>query len=196
MKDSSKNRSILTLVGTILILIVLALVSIWINSNDEKDHEDEIETEIIYPGRGLLSIGIGNSYGEVIRHFGVPEDEMKGDDYLWISYRGSDGIDFLISNETDRIIEMRFNDGFDGSLENGVSVGMPMDDVILPYGDDVPLIDITEDNRSYLTDNRSIVLYRIPWEEDDVFSYIFFDREEGFLVWADNERMITQIVVY
>jgi hypothetical protein len=158
--------------------------------------EEKEDNNTIYGGIGLTSIKIGDDLDKILSIFGEPEDRVNSSYTIWLGYREKEGIDFLLSNESNQIIEIRFNPGFQGSFENGISIGSKLDEVLnLSGGATINVrVNVSEaQNYSYGWDS---VLYEVVDVADETISYKFIDAKKGILFWFDSNGVLTQIIVF
>lgn len=190
----SRNIDKSTMKRIVLPLIIFVIVALLILSYLRLPVEDE-DNDIIYEGKGLDSIQIGDDLDKIIDQFGEPEDRVDSDNSIWLSYRENEGIDFVLSNQTERIIEIRFNLGFSGSLSNGISIGSNLDDVLNNSGGANIRVQTNYSEAQDLTYGIDKVLYE-QTIDGDITAYKFIDAKKGILYWFDSNQKITQIVVF
>jgi hypothetical protein len=189
-KKSNKKKVVASIIAVCVVLSLIFAIFTVIDFNDEKKDD-----KTIIPGKGLEVIQIGDDLDEVKDVFGEPEYIVDSNELIWVSYRYEKGIDFLISNYTDKIVEIRFNSGFNGALANEISIGSTLDDVLNESGDAKNTVqaNLTETTNVLLGSDR--VLYEQIYE-GNLTAYKFVDAKKGILYWFDLDKTVTQIVVF
>lgn len=154
-----------------------------------------LEDKTILPGEGLDQIQVGDDLDRIEEVLGEPEQEVKTDYTIWVVYKNEYGLDFLLDKSTKTIIEIRFNSGFDGALENGIIIGTSLDEVLNATGGPKKTVqaNLTETHGVLLGSDK--VLYEQIFD-GNVTAYKFIDAENGILFWFDVDKMVTQIVVF
>ena len=190
IKKSNKKQVIASIIALCVVLTLIFAIFTVINFNDEKKDD-----KTIIPGKGLEVIQIGDDLDEVKDVFGEPEYIVDSNELIWVSYRYEKGIDFLISNTTDKIVEIRFNSGFNGALANEISIGSILDDVLNESGGAKNTVqaNLTETTNVLLGSDR--VLYEQIYK-GNLTAYKFVDAKKGILYWFDLDKTVTQIVVF
>ncbi len=162
-----------------VVILILAL-----SSSNAAAVITDTSNIIVREGVGFGDIILGNRRctKEFIKSkLGPPDKEIKH----WISYQSTTGLDFLMANRGDLLIEIRLNRGFRGKLSTNISLSSLMDDVFSVYGR--PVAEEFVDNIQPCFDNRK--LYR-----QGNIGKLFYN-EYGLLFWFSGNR-ITQIVVF
>jgi len=189
-KKSSKKQVIASIIALCVVLTLILVIFTVVDINDEKKDD-----KTIIPGKGLEVIQVGDDLDEVKDVFGEPEYIVDSNELIWVSYRYEKGIDFLISNTTDKIVEIRFNSGFNGALANEISIGSILDDVLNESGGAKNTVqaNLTETTNVLLGSDR--VLYEQIYK-GNLTAYKFVDAKKGILYWFDLDKTVTQIVVF
>jgi hypothetical protein len=138
-------------------------------------------TDTVVEGVGWGAARIGATRDEVKAAFGQPEDTQP----YWLNYRRSRGID-VFYGQSDRAVEVRFNAGFRGRLQSGISIGSSLEQVVAAYGEPVRTERVAQGAQN-LFDNR--VLYRMPAASKLMYS------DRGILFWFDGRDRVSQFVV-
>jgi hypothetical protein len=180
-------------VGVIVILVLAIIASLFFISIPEKEEEED---DTIYMGEGLKKIKIGDEIEKVIDIYGTPEERADLEKTIWLSYRSSEGIDFLISNYTGTVAEIRFNSGYDGYLENNVKIGDTLDVLFIIDGDPMITLNGTKEVIDHNPEGGNRILYRIVDKDGVAVGYKFIDERKGVLYWTGSDRFIHQIVVF
>lgn len=149
----------------------------------------------IYPGKGLDIIHIGDSAERVEAVFGKAPATEDGEGTRWLNYRKAIGIDFLMNKHEDKVVEIRFNEGFKAALLNGIKLGDSLDTVLAKSGGAKKTVDAKKDQADTraMGDNR--VLYKTS-AYGVVQAYKFIDGTRGVLYWFGANKKLTQIVVF
>jgi len=189
-KKSSKKQVIASIIALCVVLTLILVIFTVVDINDEKKDD-----KTIIPGKGLEVIQVGDDLDEVKDVFGEPEYIVDSNELIWVSYRYEKGIDFLISNTTDKIVEIRFNSGFNGALANEISIGSILDDLLNESGGAKNTVqaNLTETTNVLLGSDR--VLYEQIYK-GNLTAYKFVDAKKGILYWFDLDKTVTQIVVF
>jgi hypothetical protein len=186
-RRSARKRFLLP-ISAIVIIILLLMVNFTSPVEDPDDN-------IIYEGKGLNSIQIGDNLDDIIDQYGEPEYRSDSDDLIWVSYIGEYGLDFLLIKESEVIIEIRFNPAFRGGLSNGISIGSNLDDVLNESGGAKITVQANYSETQGVTLGTDRVLYE-QIIDGNITSYKFIDAEKGILYWFNLDRKLTQIVVF
>ncbi|MCK5560363.1 MAG: hypothetical protein KAJ51_07200 [Thermoplasmata archaeon] len=154
-----------------------------------------LEDKTILPGKGLDQIQLGDDLDRIEEVLGESEERVDSDTTLWVVYKKEYGLDFLLIKSTKTIIEIRFNPGFDGALENGITIGTSLDEVLNITGGAKKTV------QTNLTETHGVLLGsdKVLYEQiidGNVTAYKFIDAENGILFWFDVDKMVTQIVVF
>jgi hypothetical protein len=181
------KKMIFTLV---VIMIVVSLIFIYFR----LPAEDE-DNNTIYEGKGLDSIQIDDNLDEIINQYGEPEDRIDSESYIWISYKGTEGLDFLLSKPNEKIVEIRFNQRFTGSLSNGISIGSHLDEVLNKSGGAKKTVQTNYSETMGVTLGTDRVLYE-QVIDGNITAYKYIDAERGILYWFNLNKELTQIVVF
>ncbi|MDG6225813.1 MAG: hypothetical protein QCI82_09915 [Candidatus Thermoplasmatota archaeon] len=187
----SKRGPIIAIVCiSIIFLIIAAGVLSFLILGESEQHEADI-----IPGEGLKEVKIGEDLDKVMEIFGQPDERADLENWIWISYRQGRGIDFLFSNETKRVMEIRINEGFEGSLEGGISIGDDLEKVFLTMGPPLKRIDLSKGEIENHPEGGDRVLYGQHDGSGTIEAYKYIDENRGILFWADPDMTILQIVV-
>ncbi len=186
-KTSAIKRIILSIsvIAIVALLILINFMSPVENNNDN----------IIFEGKGLNSIQIDDNLDKIIDQYGEPEYRSDSGDFIWVSYVGEYGIDFLLTKQTEEIIEIRFNPVFKGSLSNGISIGSILDDVLNKSGGAKITVQANYSEIHGVTFGTDRVLYE-QIIDGNITTYKFIDAEKGILYWFYLDKKLTQIVVF
>jgi hypothetical protein len=191
-KEAFRKKVILPVtVVTIVILLIIILIMFMITTHEPEGLEDKT----IIPGEGLDAISIGDDLDTITDILGKPDDEVEVDDLLWVDYKRDHGLDFLLTKDSKRIIEIRFNPGFDGALENGIKLGSSLGDVLNKSGEANKVVDanLSETQRVLLGSDK--VLYN-QYYDGELTAYKFIDSKNGILFWFSSNQELIQIVVF
>jgi hypothetical protein len=138
-------------------------------------------TDTVVEGVGWGAAKIGATKQEVIAAFGASQDTQS----YWLNYRRSLGVD-VFYGQGDRAVEIRFNPGFRGRLQSGITIGSTLQQVVAAYGQPVRTERVPQGAQN-LFDNR--VLYRTPTASKLMYS------DRGVLFWFDGRDRVSQFVV-
>jgi hypothetical protein len=192
-RDEFKGSKRFLIPGTaLLIVIILVSATIVILLNYGGKGSDRT----IIPGEGFGEVRVGDDMDRIIDKFGNPEDRVESGNTVWLSYRRTQGLDFLIDNATDRVLEIRFNVGYDGSLKDGSGIGDPLENTFDSLGDPLKRVNVTKEYVDLNPEGQDRVLY---WQVDKdgvVEAYKYVVEREGILFWAGTDQKIIQIVVF
>jgi hypothetical protein len=196
-KESPKRRIIVIIIFIFLMSSILIPIFniLWISDDDGDDNDDQDEN-IIYPGHGLVNIKIGDDLDKIKEEFGEPEEIVDTDQYTWVSYNVKLSIDFLINKTTTKIKEIRFNTGFTGQLENGISFKSNLNDVLNSSGGALNTIQVNYTDYQQSSSGYDRVLYELVDENSIVTNCKFIDSKQGILYWFDSDKKVSQIVVF
>jgi hypothetical protein len=182
-----------------LLALIIAAALIWVALSffidSEDDDEPEPEDNTIIEGQGLEAIKIGDRLDKITKLYGEPDYRNDDEDLIWLDYRDSDGIDFLVLNQTQKIIEMRFNPGYDGSTTSGIAIGSSLDDALNASGGALNTYQANQTETHSVSLGSDRVLYE-QYIDGNLTSYKFIDSKKGILYWANEDKEITQIVVF
>jgi hypothetical protein len=189
-RAKGRKKFIGIIIAVALILIITSLSLYYLIEGGEAGDNT------ILPGEGFDDIKIGDDMDSIIDDYGAPEERSDTGNTIWISYRSENGLDFLISNRTGKIMEIRFNEGYDGSLGNGLKIGDDLDLLFEKEGSPLLVVDATRENVHNNSEGGDRVLYRQMNNDGMVEAYKYVDERRGILFWADMNRIISQIVVF
>ncbi len=196
-KGGLTRKSIIAII--IIILLVISLLIPFfniINVTDDNGNEGKIQTDTtIYPGIGLKNIQIGDGYDKIIDIYGEPENKVVGTNTIGLSYNEQNGMDFLLRKETEKIIEIRFNLGYEGTLENGIKIGSDLEEVLNKSSGVIKTIQANVTETQFTLNGTDRVLYE-EIIDGDVVAYKFVDAKRGILYWFNKDKKVTQIVVF
>lgn len=184
----------ITIVALVLIVVAL-LAGIILNSLIEPGEDTVEDDNTIIEGMGLSTIRIGDSSGKIIDEFGEPDETVNMGTDIWLDYRTKNGMDFLLDGRWDMIIEIRFNDGFQGGLGNGIKIGSDLDEVLNKSGGAEKTVTANLTETQGVTLGADRVLYEAK-ENGTTVAYKFIDVKKGVLFWFDTGEKVTQIVVF
>ncbi len=190
--DSKKTLSKL-IISVVVIVIVISSIFAGLLLLDEEKKE---VNNTIYEGVGISSIKIGDDLDKILSTYGDPEDRVNSSNTIWLDYREKEGIDFLLSNESMKIIEIRFNPGFQGSLENGISIGSKLDEVLNLSGGAATNVSVNVSEAKNYSYGWDMVLYEVVDGAGETISYKFVDAKKGILFWFDSKGVLIQIIVF
>ena len=190
-----KDERIKLIAFTAAFILTMIILFSYIFFIDRVGHSDNDDDRII-PGEGNGVIKIGDSEDDVLKEFGEPEMKVDTETTEWWSYRNGTGLDFLFSNYTKKIIEMRFNEGYKGKLGNGIGLGSDLDKVLEYHGGAILIINVSYVLPSPAELEKDRVLYNVIGEEDLIKFRVFYDENMGILYWFSMGDIVTQIVVY
>lgn len=149
----------------------------------------------IKEGFGLNYVKIGDDLDKIIDLYGIPEKREETDSTIWIVYREGAGIDFLLSKETEKIVEIRFNTGFHGSLQSGIAIGSTFDSVFIEYGSAEKTVKTNPEGVAISVFGRNKVMYEVLDGNGEISAYKFIRDDMGIVFWFGKDRNVTQIVV-
>jgi hypothetical protein len=194
---SGRPRGMKRIIVPVLALIIAAAL-IWVAVSffiDSGDDNPGPEDNTIIEGKGLEAIQIGDRLDKITKLYGEPDYRNDDEDLIWLDYRDSNGIDFLVLNQTQKIIEIRFNPGYDGATSSGISIGSPLDDALNASGGALNTYQANQTETHSVSLGSDRVLYE-QYIEGNLTVYKFIDSKRGILYWASVDREITQIVVF
>jgi beta-lactamase regulating signal transducer with metallopeptidase domain len=153
-----------------------------------------LKTAIVYPGKGMDVIELGDSKEKIKKVFGPAGQEVANEDgSIWMEYRKQYGLDFFIDSRTQKISEIRLNQGFTGKIENGVQIGDPLEKVLQASGGALKTVNVTKDDERLYKYGDDRVLYHVT--EGAPECYKFIDGQKGMLYWLGKDKKLTQAVV-
>lgn len=195
-KGSKKKRIMVILIFIFLMSSILIPIFnvLWL-TNDEGNNYKELQDNIIYPGIGLKNIQVGDTLDKIIEVYGEPEDSAEGSNTIGLSYREKKGMNFLLRKESEKIIEIRFNSGFDGQLENGLKIGSELDEVLNKSFGALKTVQANVNETQLTLNGTDKVLYE-QIIDGNINAYKFIDAKKGILYWFDTDKKVSQIVVY
>lgn len=194
--NEGTRKQLLIWISLVIFILIAssAALNTYLNRNYDKDNEMKADT--IYVGKGVKEIQIGDPIENIIKEYGDPERRVDTENAIWLIYRNDRGVDILLSNVTKKVIEIRFNEGFQGEMEGGISIGDNLDEIYHSISNPKVIIDENlSDSQSYIAGSDR-VLYRRIDENGDIALYKYIDSERGVLFWADGNKVIIQIVVF
>lgn len=185
-KSPMKKIGLTIIIIVIITMLVLSYLRLTVEDKDE---------DFIHEGKGLDSIQIDDNLDKIIDLYGEPEDRFDSDDFIWVSYKENEGIDFLLTNQTEKITEIRFNQGFTGSLSNGISIGSRLDEALNKSGGAKSIVQTNYSETQGLIYGSDKVLYE-QTIGGEITAYKFVDAKKGILYWFDSDQKVSQIVVF
>jgi len=150
----------------------------------------------IKEGIGLDYVQIRDGLDKIIDLYGEPEIRMEENDTIWLAYREKANIDFLFEDANQTLIEIRFNEGFEGALTNGIRVGSSKEEVLNLSGGANKTVQISANDTLNLSHGSNKVLYEIVDGGNNTVAYKYIDAIRGILYWFDIDGISTQIVVF
>ena len=190
-KDSRKLFIPIIALGVVISLIIVCMVFFYNESDDEK-----AEKKTILEGKGLDEIQIGDDLSKIVEVYGEPESRNETDTTIRLDYQGKNGMDFLLSKQTEKILEIRFNPGFHGSLQSNVTIGSQVDFVVEMNGGALKTVAASINGRNNLVYGIDRVLYEQMGENNKTTPSMFINAPEGILFWFDIDKTVSQIVVF
>lgn len=170
------------------------------NRINELDKLVPLRSTTIYEGKGLYLIQVNDTLQKVLDACGTPDSRVDLNNTIWLDYKIKYGIDFLLTSTFHPlyVVEIRFNNGFDGSLINGLKIGSALDEVLTLYKGPVNSVKANYDDASKCLYGSHKILYEVvnPKTPDIITSYKYIDAESGILFWFSVDKKITQIVVF
>jgi len=192
-RKKKDSRKLIIPIIALVIIVSLVLVGIVFFSDESDDEKSTKKT--ILEGKGLDEIRIGDDLSKIVEIYGEPEDRTETDTTIWVVYRDKNGLDFLLLKETEKIEEIRFNPGFDGSLPSGITIGSKLDSVLNEYGGPKKTVRTNSDGVRYSVFGKNKILYEQVDENGDITVYKFVNLERGIGFWFNPDKNVTQIVV-
>ncbi len=190
-KKKSPTKYIILPIVALAIVTSIILAGLLLIGEEEKEYNNTI-----HEGVGLDSIKIGDDLDKITGLYGEPENRFDSDDTIWLGYREKEGVDFLLNKQTEEVIEIRFNPGFLGSLENGLSIGSMLDEVLNLSDGALTTVKINLSEAQNYSMGWDRVLYEVIDGTGETVSYKFIDAKKGILFWFDSNGISTQIVVF
>ncbi len=186
-------RNYLITVSVIIVSGALVLAGLYLLREPQGEEDED---DIIYMGKGLNRISVGDTADDVQDEFGTPDSTVEGEGTIWMNYRVKTGIDFLILSATGKVVEMRFNEGFQGSLENGIEIGSTLELVLGKMGGAKMTVGANRTATHANLYGSDRVLYQQLDPDGNITAYKFIDEGEGVLFWCDENGVTIQIVVF
>lgn len=171
------------------------------NSSGSNDNDNGIpfdKNTIIYEGEGIDEIKVHDHYSKIVQLFGECNNKVINGNVTWWNYIAEYNIDFLVDNNSELIIEFRFNNGFPGKTENNIKIGTLLNEVLTKHGGAngtfIVLTQVEANNNPNGTDK---VLYEVSTDGGTtITNYKFIDSNRGICYWIDNAQAVVQIVVF
>lgn len=194
-KKDKKKRVIPIIAVTIVAIIIIASIFLFIPAEDSENNDIKI-AGTIYEGKGLDSLQIGESRQEVIDKLGQPNSRSDQTYTIWLNYRDNYGIDLLINRNTDLVTEIRFNEGFDGGLSNGITIGTHINEVLNQYNGPTRTLRASSDDTHNCAYGSHKILYMVEDEDNNIISFKYVDASSGILFWFDADEKVIQVDVF
>jgi hypothetical protein len=184
---------VLVPVGILVLLVLAVILGMFLFSEDINDGEVDLT---IRKGEGIDTLTVGDDMKDVLQRFGEPEERIETNSTIWLSYREAKHIDILVSSYGGGVKEIRFNEGYEGLLENTIELGDTIDRLFELEGEPLYAYNLTKEYVDLNAEGGHKVLYRQIDNAGVHIGYKFMDERNGTLYWADNNRIIVQIVVF
>ena len=194
-KKEKKKRAIPIIAVTIVAIIIIAGIFLFIPAEDSENNDIKIGGTI-YEGKGLDSLQIGDSQQEVIDKLGQPNSRSDQSYTIWLNYRENYGIDLLINRNTDLVTEIRFNEGFDGGLSSGITIGTHITEVLNQYNGPTRTLRASSDDTHSCVYGSHKILYMVEDEDNNIVSFKYVDAGSGILFWFGADEMVIQVDVF
>ncbi len=190
---SSVKRVIFTFIAIGIVASLIIVGFVYFGGDEEKKEDAK---KIIIEGKGLDEIQIGDELSKIVEVFGDPESSSETDTFIWVKYHEKNGIDFLLSKQTGKITEIRFNTGFKGNLESGITIGTDLNSVLDAYGGANKILKTNRDGSDKYIFGSDKVLYQQIGANGLISFSKFIHAEKGILFWFGPDENVTQIVVF
>jgi len=188
-------RPWMVLVPVIISVLLISIVILGFFFFSE-DIDDGGVDQTIRKGEGIDTLTIGDDIEDILRRFKEPEERIDTNGTIWLSYRESKHIDILFSSYGGGVKEIRFNEGYEGMLENGIELGDTIDRLFEMEGGPLFTHDLAKEYVDLNSEGGHRVLYRQIDDAGFTRAYKYVDERNGTLYWADANRIIVQIVVF
>jgi len=191
-KPSTKNTFLALAILCVLGILALTDAQEATPKNENPPANPATLAGPILAGRGLEEVGVGDMRDAVIGVLGAPERDSEE---RWLKYRLRYGLDFILSMN-DCVAEMRFNPGFRGKTTGGAGIGDSLDKAIGESGGALKTVQADSPETHGVTKGTDRVLYEKKDDGHTTSAFKFIDAKRGILYWADENKRITQIVVF
>jgi len=188
------------LIGSFLIPISLAMSSRL--KTDTEPAAKKLDYSSVTPEEGIgfddIIVGDANCTREfIISKLGQPNEDLKDQETngWWINYKEKYGIDFWL-DKNNVLKEIRFNKGFKGKLQSGISMSSSKYDVFKVYGKPVEeklVSNLNERVGRKLVHSENQILYKHESWKPEV-SKIYYNKHWLLFWFRDNK--INQFVVF
>jgi hypothetical protein len=152
---------------------------------------------VIAEGVGLDQLKVGDHSAVITAVLGPCPNTIHYVNVTQWDYRPSFHVDFLVSDATGQIIEIRFDNGFPGKTENNIRLGSAW--TAVAAGHSVSNNDyfvLTQADANANPQGADKVLYKVSFDNVTVTSSKFIDSKQGICYWMDADQKIFQIIVF
>lgn len=192
----------LSLVSVLALIVFAASFGTFQAASNTEDNPvpeqviktSDIKAAEIAPGKGIDKLAVGATRTEIESLLGKPEEvDAKGQ---YLSYHEKYCLNFWLGKD-ERILEMRFNEGFEGRTRgDNIGIGSHLDDVLAAHGGAAKTVRTSDSDTVHgVKEGANRVLYE-QIERDRTAAYKFIDANRGILYWMDKNAQVIQIVVF
>jgi len=147
----------------------------------------------IIEGRGLKTIGVGDDTEQALLVLGPPDSVHGGPDLVQLVYKKTHKFHFLVRRKEHKIVEARFDRGYQGRLTNGIGLDAPLSEVLRLYGGANKTVTVSMEDAHHCSQGTDKVLYH-ALKDGKVAAHKFITTRHGVLFWFDAEGRVSQIV--
>lgn len=138
------------------------------------------------------TVSIGEKLESIVKKFGEP-DEIKTWETTYQYIYSRYGIDFLLKKESNEVVEIRFNRGYNYTTDIGIKIGDNIKKVFEKFGYPLKEVYATKEQASRCEFGTDRVYYKVI---NPLKSYKYILHFQGVLFWCDENENIIQIVFF
>lgn len=200
---AEKTNWLPSVLAVVLILSLIISAGFAMNNKPKKVPEQkDYSSVVIKEGIGFDDVIVGdpNCTREfLISKFGQPDKQSTAQ---WLNYNSKYGLDFWFSSDG-LLSELRFNPGFKGRLESGISMDSAMQDVFKIYGYPVKEENVLDMTRHFENQTlyKTLQFSKIFYNQNHLLFWFKGDKINQFVIYpkpqqTNNDRPADEITVY
>ena len=148
----------------------------------------------LFPESLPMDIAVNDSADKVIVVYGTPDNIRESDSLSVYDYYAPKNMNFLISSSTNKVLEIRYNEGSTGKTPRGIAIGDQLETVLQKHDGFKDEFFTSGNETHHCTYGTDRVLYN-HIVSGRIAAYKFIDSSSGVLYWFDKDRNVVQIVI-